>query len=156
VTHTLYVDYIVAHILYVDACKNSVTHLKCLCSIVKPLGVFQKRYSYKIFHLSISLMQTGTCKRVHARHHQIFKCHNRSMVGFFTLRCHWNVTNCRGIWINNTRIILQCIWGGFILIQYNCDKLWNSGIIRTATKQKSKQREFRFVYFSLSLKCYKL
>jgi hypothetical protein len=40
-------------------------------------------------------------------------------------------------------ILFQCIWGGFILIQYNYGKLWNSGIIRTATKQKSKQREFR-------------
>ena len=76
--------------------------------------------------------------------------------GLFTFRCHWNVTNCSGIWINNIRIILQCIWGGFILIQYNCGKLWNSGIIRTATKQKSKQREFRFVNmvtFSIDSRC---
>jgi hypothetical protein len=65
-----------------------------------------------------------------------------------SLKCF---TNCSGIWINNTRIILQCIWGGCILIQYNCDKLWNSVIIRTATKQKSKQGECGFVYFSLSL-----
>jgi hypothetical protein len=71
------------------------------------------------------------------------KNQNSENVGLFTFRCHWNVTNCCGIWINKTRIILQCIWGGFILIQYNYGKLWNSGIIRTATKQKSKQREFR-------------
>jgi hypothetical protein len=97
--------------------------------------------THKIFHLSFSCMH----KRVHARHDRIFEM---SMVDLFTLRFHWNVTNCSGIRINNTRIILQCIWGGFILIQYNCGKLWNSGIIRTATKQKSKQREFRFLTLS--------
>ena len=51
-THTLYVDYIVARILYVDyivaptlyveARKNSLTHKIFMCIIFKPLGVFQK------------------------------------------------------------------------------------------------------------------
>ena len=38
-------------------------------------------------------------------------------VGLFTLRFHWNVKNCSGIWIKTIKIILQCIWGWFKLIQ---------------------------------------
>ena len=113
-----------------------------------------------VAHTFISRLYSGShliCRCSQKLAHAYMRDITRSIDdGLFTFRCHWNVTNCSGIWINNTRIILQRIWGGFILIQYNCDKLWNSGIIRTATKQKSKQRECGFVYFSLSLKCYKL
>ena len=38
-------------------------------------------------------------------------------VGLFTLRFHWNVNNCSGIRIKTIKIILQCIWGWFELIQ---------------------------------------
>ena len=39
------------------------------------------------------------------------------MVGLFTLRFHLNVNNCSGIRIKTIKIILQCIWGWFKLIQ---------------------------------------
>ena len=60
-THTLYVDYIVAPTLYVDARKSSLTHIRYLCvSFLNPL-VYLKDGTHKIFHLTLSFMLMCTC-----------------------------------------------------------------------------------------------
>ena len=84
---------------------------------------------------------------IHARYHRMLQ-RLSTIERVFTIRFNWTVKNCSGIRIKTIRIILQCVWGWFKLIQYNCGKLWNSGIIKTATKHKSKQGEFRFSTWS--------
>jgi hypothetical protein len=77
----------------------------------------------------------------------------KSRVGLFTLRFHWNFKNCSGIRIKTIKIILQCIWGGFklhVLEEEIEDTKW---VIRICKSKKNRRHNGQTtIYKTLHIK----